>query len=137
MFAKERLRFSRKKNEYISLTEGRSHLHFQRQSEVVMPQYSSAALLEKKLIDWTRKRQLDDRSSDRRWRFCRLDHQDEDRTMHNAKIGDAFIPRANILKRAPRLGAEIANVRLTAEMSQDVLCAIRQLVREHKVIFFR
>ncbi|WP_161494853.1 TauD/TfdA dioxygenase family protein [Bradyrhizobium canariense] len=29
------------------------------------------------------------------------------------------------------------NVRLSAEISQDVLCAIRQLVREHKVIFFR
>ncbi|MGY4502247.1 alpha-ketoglutarate-dependent taurine dioxygenase [Bradyrhizobium sp. GM24.11] len=57
--------------------------------------------------------------------------------MRNATIVDAFIPRANIIKRAPRLGAEIVNVRLSAEMSQNVLCAIRELVREHRVIFFR
>lgn len=45
MFAKETLHFIRKKNEYISLTEVRLLLHFQRQSEVIMRQYSSAALL--------------------------------------------------------------------------------------------
>lgn len=55
----------------------------------------------------------------------------------NAGIADSFIPRANIFKCASRLGAEIVNVRLSAESPQDVLCAIRQLVREHKVIFLR
>lgn len=55
----------------------------------------------------------------------------------NAGIADSFIPRANIVKCASRLGAEIVNVRLSAESPQDVLCAISQLVRDHKVLFFR
>lgn len=37
-FGKETLQFIRNKNESISLTERRSLLHFQRQSEVTMPQ---------------------------------------------------------------------------------------------------
>lgn len=57
--------------------------------------------------------------------------------MRSAPIVDRFVPRANIIALSPRLGAEIVNVRLSAKISQDVLCAIRQLVREHKVIFFR
>ncbi|MCK1348486.1 MULTISPECIES: TauD/TfdA family dioxygenase [unclassified Bradyrhizobium] len=57
--------------------------------------------------------------------------------MQNAGISDGFIPRGNIIKCASRLGAEIVNVRLSAESPPDVLCAIRHLVREHKVIFFR
>lgn len=55
----------------------------------------------------------------------------------NPGIDDSFIPRANIVKCASRLGAEIVNVRLSAEPPQDVLCAIRQLVCDHKVLFFR
>lgn len=57
--------------------------------------------------------------------------------MRNAGLAHSFIPQANIIKCAPRLGAEIVNVRVSAEPPQDVLCAIRQLVRDHKVIFFR
>lgn len=57
--------------------------------------------------------------------------------MQNAKSDDAFIPRVNIIRRAPRLGAEIVNVRLSAETPQDTLYAIRHLVREHHVVFFR
>ncbi|MGY8632785.1 TauD/TfdA family dioxygenase [Bradyrhizobium sp. 14AA] len=57
--------------------------------------------------------------------------------MRNARIVETSIPRANIIRRGPRLGAEIVNVRLSADSPQDVLCAIHQLVLEHKVIFFR
>ncbi|MDA9476886.1 hypothetical protein XI03_20830 [Bradyrhizobium sp. CCBAU 65884] len=57
--------------------------------------------------------------------------------MRNTKIVDAFIPRTNVVRRAPRLGAEIVNVKLSSEMSQDVLCAIRQVLHERQVIFFR
>lgn len=55
----------------------------------------------------------------------------------SAGIADSFISRANIVKCPSRLGAEIVNVRLSAESRQDVLCAIRQLVRDRKVLFFR
>lgn len=57
--------------------------------------------------------------------------------MRNARIVKTSIPLANIIRRGPRLGAEIVNVRLSADSPQDVLCAIYQVVLEHKVIFFR
>lgn len=57
--------------------------------------------------------------------------------MRNARIVETSIPRANIIRRGPRLGAEIVNVRLSADSPRSVLCAIHQLVLEHKVIFFR
>ncbi|UPJ79273.1 TauD/TfdA family dioxygenase [Bradyrhizobium sp. 183] len=57
--------------------------------------------------------------------------------MQNVKINEALIPQANIIRCAPRLGAEIVGFRLSAEISQDILCAIRQLLREHHAIFFR
>lgn len=57
--------------------------------------------------------------------------------MRNARFVDTSIPRANIIRRGPRLGAEIVNVRLSADSPRDALCAIHELVREHKVIFFR
>ncbi|WP_049823883.1 TauD/TfdA family dioxygenase [Bradyrhizobium sp. WSM2254] len=52
-------------------------------------------------------------------------------------MAEAFIPPENIIRRGARLGAEIVNVRLSADSPQDVLCAIHQLVLEHKVIFLR
>lgn len=57
--------------------------------------------------------------------------------MENAEINDALIPRANIVRCAPRLGAEIVGLRLSGEISEDILCVIRQLVRRHHVIFLR
>ncbi|MDF0498852.1 TauD/TfdA dioxygenase family protein [Bradyrhizobium yuanmingense] len=57
--------------------------------------------------------------------------------MQNTRINDSLIPRNNIIRCAPRLGAEIVDLRLSGEISQDILCAIRQLVREHHVVFFR
>ncbi|MFB6453515.1 TauD/TfdA dioxygenase family protein [Bradyrhizobium tunisiense] len=50
---------------------------------------------------------------------------------------DNVIPRADIVKRAARLGAEIRNVKLSGDLPDDVVRAINQVLLEHKVIFFR
>lgn len=47
------------------------------------------------------------------------------------------IPKVDVIKRAVRLGAEIRNVRLSDELSDDVIHAINGLLIEHKVLFFR
>lgn len=57
--------------------------------------------------------------------------------MSNTTTTDNSIPRADIVKRAARLGAEIKNVKLSGDLSDDVVRAINQLLLEHKVIFFR
>ncbi|MBH5371094.1 TauD/TfdA dioxygenase family protein [Bradyrhizobium glycinis] len=50
---------------------------------------------------------------------------------------DNVIPRADIVKHADRLGAEIKNIRLSDDVSDEVIITIHQLLLEHKVIFFR
>ncbi|AMA60153.1 TauD/TfdA dioxygenase family protein [Bradyrhizobium sp. CCGE-LA001] len=54
-----------------------------------------------------------------------------------SNMTDKIIPRADIVKSATRLGAEIKNVRLSDELSDEVIGALGQLLLEHKVIFFR
>lgn len=48
-----------------------------------------------------------------------------------------IIPRRDIIKRAVRLGAEIRNLRLSDDLSDQVIRGINNLLLEHKVIFFR
>jgi taurine dioxygenase len=50
---------------------------------------------------------------------------------------DNVIPRADIIKRAARIGAEITNVKLSGDLSDQVIRAINKVLLEHKVIFFR
>src|SRR5690349_10429724 len=50
---------------------------------------------------------------------------------------DNVIPRADVIKRAARVGAEIRNVRLSGDLPEQTIAAINQLLLEHKVIFFR
>lgn len=50
---------------------------------------------------------------------------------------DKVIPRAHIVKHGARLGAEIKNVKLSGDLSDDLMHAIYQLLLDHKVIFFR
>ncbi|WP_245471543.1 TauD/TfdA dioxygenase family protein, partial [Bradyrhizobium genosp. SA-3] len=50
---------------------------------------------------------------------------------------DNVIPRADITKHADRLGAEIKNITLSDDFSDEVIIAINRLLLEHKVIFFR
>ncbi|QOZ11848.1 TauD/TfdA family dioxygenase [Bradyrhizobium sp. CCBAU 51765] len=47
------------------------------------------------------------------------------------------IPRADIVKHAERLGAEIKNIALSDDLADDVILAFKRLLLEHKVIFFR
>ncbi|WP_245163249.1 TauD/TfdA dioxygenase family protein [Bradyrhizobium vignae] len=50
---------------------------------------------------------------------------------------DNVIPRADIVKHADRLGAEIKNITLSDDLSDEVIIAINRLLLEYKVIFFR
>jgi len=50
---------------------------------------------------------------------------------------DNVIPRADIIKRAARIGAEISNVKLSGDLPDETIGAINQVLLEHKVIFFR
>ncbi|SPP98156.1 TauD/TfdA dioxygenase family protein [Bradyrhizobium vignae] len=47
------------------------------------------------------------------------------------------IPRADVVKRATRIGAVIKNVKLSGDLPGDTIAAINRLLLEHKVIFFR
>jgi alpha-ketoglutarate-dependent taurine dioxygenase len=57
--------------------------------------------------------------------------------MTQATTIDNVIPRADIVKRAARLGAEIKNIRLSGDLSDEAIGAINKVLLEHKVIFFR
>lgn len=50
---------------------------------------------------------------------------------------DKVIPHAHIVKRGARLGAEIKNIKLSGDSSDDLIHAVYQLLLDHKVIFFR
>ncbi|WP_271585689.1 TauD/TfdA dioxygenase family protein [Bradyrhizobium sp. CCBAU 53415] len=50
---------------------------------------------------------------------------------------DNVIPRADIVKHADRLGAEIKNITLSDDLPDEVIEAFNRLLLEHKVIFFR
>lgn len=53
-----------------------------------------------------------------------------------AKI-DSVIPRADVVKRAARIGAEIWNIKLSGDLPDQTIAAINALLLEHKVIMFR
>ncbi|MGY2843423.1 alpha-ketoglutarate-dependent taurine dioxygenase [Bradyrhizobium sp. USDA 4509] len=57
--------------------------------------------------------------------------------MSNTMTVDNVIPRADIVRQAVRLGAEIKNITLSDDLSDEVIAAINRLLLEHKVIFFR
>lgn len=48
--------------------------------------------------------------------------------MRNARIVETLIPRASTIRRWPRLGAEIVNIRLSADSPSELLCAVHKLV---------
>ncbi|OSI59644.1 TauD/TfdA dioxygenase family protein [Bradyrhizobium canariense] len=50
---------------------------------------------------------------------------------------DSVTPGPDVINRAARLGAEVCNIRLSGDLSDDVLRAIGRSILEHKVIFFR
>lgn len=54
-----------------------------------------------------------------------------------SRATDFFIPEADVVLWAGRLGAEIRNVRLLGDPPDAVIDAIHQLLLRHKVVFFR
>jgi alpha-ketoglutarate-dependent sulfate ester dioxygenase len=50
---------------------------------------------------------------------------------------DFFIPEADVVRRAGRLGAEIRNFRLSGDLPVAAIEAVHKLLLRHKVIFFR
>src|ERR1700704_6514392 len=57
--------------------------------------------------------------------------------MTQATTIDNTIPRADIVKRTARIGAEIRNIKLSGDLPDRTTAAINQVLLEHKVIFFR
>ncbi|WFU62665.1 TauD/TfdA dioxygenase family protein [Bradyrhizobium brasilense] len=53
-----------------------------------------------------------------------------------ATIG-TIIPRADIVKHAVRLGAEVKNIRLSDDLPDEIIADLKRLLLEHRVIFFR
>ncbi|MCS3765937.1 MULTISPECIES: TauD/TfdA dioxygenase family protein [Bradyrhizobium] len=50
---------------------------------------------------------------------------------------DQAIPLANVAKRAARIGAEVSNIKLSGDLPDQKIAAIKDLLLKHKVIFFR
>lgn len=50
---------------------------------------------------------------------------------------DKVIPRTDVVKCTARIGAEIRNIKLSADFPDQTIAAINGLLLEHKVIFFR
>ncbi|MER8734583.1 TauD/TfdA family dioxygenase [Mesorhizobium sp. M1227] len=57
--------------------------------------------------------------------------------MSEMDLIDNVIPRTDVIKCTARIGAEIKNVKLSADLPDRTIAAINGLVLEHKVIFFR
>lgn len=57
--------------------------------------------------------------------------------MSETALIETVIPRANVMKRAARIGAEIRNIKLLGDLPDQTITAINSLLLEHKVIFFR
>ncbi|MCK1583957.1 TauD/TfdA family dioxygenase [Bradyrhizobium sp. 168] len=47
------------------------------------------------------------------------------------------IPRTDVFRCTPRIGAEIRNIKLSGDLPSHTIAAINDLLLEHKVIFFR
>ncbi|OPY96058.1 taurine catabolism dioxygenase [Bradyrhizobium sacchari] len=50
---------------------------------------------------------------------------------------DSVIPRADVVKRTARIGAEIRNLKLSGDLPDQTIAALNGALLEHKVIFFR
>lgn len=50
---------------------------------------------------------------------------------------NSAIPCTDVVKRTARIGAEIRNIKLSADLPDRIIAAIHDLLLEHKVIFFR
>lgn len=57
--------------------------------------------------------------------------------MREMDLIENVIPRTDVVKCTPRIGAEIRNIKLSADLPDQTITAINGLLLEHKVIFFR
>ncbi|MCP3420138.1 TauD/TfdA family dioxygenase [Bradyrhizobium brasilense] len=57
--------------------------------------------------------------------------------MSETALIDKVIPAADVVKRAARIGAEIKNIKLSGDLSNQTIVAINSVLLEHKVVFFR
>ncbi|MGX9120909.1 TauD/TfdA dioxygenase family protein [Mesorhizobium sp. BHbsci] len=57
--------------------------------------------------------------------------------MSEMDLIDDVIPRPHVVKCTARIGAEITNIKLSADLPDQIIAAINGLMLEHKVIFFR
>ncbi|MCA1363375.1 TauD/TfdA family dioxygenase [Bradyrhizobium sp. IC3069] len=57
--------------------------------------------------------------------------------MSELNVTRNVIPRTDIVKQTARIGAEIRNIKLSADLPEKTIVALRHLLLEHKVIFFR
>ncbi|WP_027574561.1 TauD/TfdA family dioxygenase [Bradyrhizobium sp. WSM1743] len=56
--------------------------------------------------------------------------------MSKAKL-DNNVTGFNVIKRAARIGAEVVNIKLSGDLSDETIKAINDTLLEHKVVFFR
>ncbi|WP_183919944.1 TauD/TfdA dioxygenase family protein [Rhizobium lentis] len=57
--------------------------------------------------------------------------------MREMDLIDNVVPPTDVVKCTARIGAEITNIKLSADLPDETIAAINALVLEHKVIFFR
>lgn len=57
--------------------------------------------------------------------------------MNETALINNITPRADVVKRAVCIGAEIRNIKLSGDLPDQTIAAINGLLLEHKVIFFR
>ncbi|WP_456756435.1 TauD/TfdA dioxygenase family protein [Bradyrhizobium sp. USDA 4461] len=57
--------------------------------------------------------------------------------MSERDTSNSVIPGTEVIKRSARVGAEIRNIRLSSDLPDQAIAAIKNLLLEHKVIFFR
>ncbi|MER9329759.1 TauD/TfdA family dioxygenase [Mesorhizobium sp. M0488] len=57
--------------------------------------------------------------------------------MSEIDLNDSVVRRADVAKCTMRIGAEIRNIKLSADLPDQTIAAINDLVLEHKVVFFR
>ncbi|MDF0523252.1 TauD/TfdA family dioxygenase [Bradyrhizobium yuanmingense] len=57
--------------------------------------------------------------------------------MSEVAIIDTGVPQIEVVRRAARIGAEIRNIKVSGDLPDQIIAAIKRLLFEYKVIFFR
>lgn len=57
--------------------------------------------------------------------------------MSKKALNERGIPHVDVVKRAARIGTELANIRLSGDLPDETVAAINNILLERKVLFFR